>query len=141
MPKEYSLKLRSDFKKLYKFGIRKASKNFSIVFMDSNELKFGYLVKKDDIKRANRRNYSKRLIREIVRTDLIKLCTKPMFIGINAKVDLKELVKSVGFDEVKKELIGLFNQINFNAPAYKKDKKRTFDDRRSFRPTPKSARN
>jgi ribonuclease P protein component len=131
VPRQYSLKLRSDFKRLYKHGIRKNSKNFQIIFVDADSLKFGYLVKKDDIKRANRRNYTKRVIREIVRKEIFPIFQdKKMHVGISCKVDLKELRKTVEFKEIQDELIALIQQINFNAPAFKKDQKRTFDNKR-----------
>lgn len=134
MPKEYSLKLKKEFQKLYRNGIRKSSKNFSLVFMDSKYLKFAIVVAKKDIPKANARVYSKRIIREIIRKDFLETAKtkKPLYISIQPKVNLRDLVKTSNFEEVRKEVLDLLNQINFNAPAFKQNQKRTFNNQRRF---------
>lgn len=142
MPRELSLKLRTDFKRLYKHGIRKGSKNFQLIFIDADNLKFGFLVAKKDIPKSSDRIYSKRIVRNIVYKDILGLFeTKKMHICISIKTNLKVLRKSVKYQDLRNEITDLFKQINFNAPAFKKDQKRTFHDKRSFRSSPKSTRN
>ncbi len=129
MPRVYSLKLRKAIQRLYRFGIRKNSKNFQILFVNAESLKVGFFVAKKDILKASHRVYSKRLIRETVRKSILNnIAGQKMHIGISIKTDLKELIKSVKYDEIEKEVINLFKLINFNAPAFKKDQKRTFHD-------------
>lgn len=113
MPKEYSLKRKRDFQDLMKVGIRKASKNFSIIFKDSDSLKFAFMVDKKTIPLASHRVYSKRVIREIVRKDFLNKIPKPLFIGIRPLKDLKK----TDFKEIESELLNLLNQIDFNRPA------------------------
>ena len=142
MPKKYSLKLKKEFSRLYRNGIRKGSKNFSLTFMDSSALKFAFVVAKKDIAKATARVYSKRIVREIVRKDFLPNCIdkKPLYISIQPKANLKVLVKEVGFEVIRKELLELLNQINFNAPAYKENQTRTFNNKGRFRPTSKNPR-
>lgn len=141
MPKIYSLKLKKEFQKLYRNGIRKSSKNFSLVFMDSKYLKFAIVVAKKDIPKATARVYSKRIIREIVRKDFLESAKtkKPLYISIQPKVNLQELIKSSSFEEVRKEVLALLSQINFNAPAFKQNQKRTFNNQRRFSNSPKNS--
>lgn len=123
MPKKYSIKLRRDFERLFKFGVRKASQNFSIIFVDAEDLKFAFIVDRKIAPKAVDRIYAKRIMREIVRKFFLKTCLKPLHIGIRPLSNLKVLKEKTGFENVKNELVQLLNQIDFSRPAFKKIKK------------------
>lgn len=131
VPNKLSLKLEKEFKVLYKHGIRKNSNNFQLIFVDSNLTKIAFVVSKKNIPKASHRIYSKRLVREIFRTDILTTIKKPLHLSIHIKSNLYNLKKQNSdknfYNNIKNELIELFNQINFDAPAYKKDQKRTFN--------------
>ena len=120
MPKDLSLKLKKDFQRLFKSGIRKSSKHFTIIFIDSISLKFAFIVDAKTMPTAAHRNYSKRIMREIVRTYFLTSISKPLHIGIRPLIDLKNLVKEIGFEKVENELIELLKTIDFSRPAIRK---------------------
>lgn len=62
-----SLKKEKDFDKVFKFGKRVFSKNLTLVYLPSNETKFGFAVSKKHGKSVVR-NRIKRLLREAVRS-------------------------------------------------------------------------
>jgi len=89
-----------------------------IIFLDSTETKFAYMVDSKSIPLASHRVYTKRVIREIVRNGFIDKVEKPMFIGIRALKDLTD----TDFAQNQSELIGLLNQIDFKRNAVRRVK-------------------
>lgn len=116
MPKTYSLKRKRDFQGLLKNGIRKGSKNFILIFKDSENLKFAFMVDTKIIPKANHRVYTKRVMREIVRKSFLEKIPKPLFIGIRPLKDLK----NSNFAEIEIELLNLLNQIDFTRQAIRR---------------------
>ena len=123
MPKKYSLKLKKQFQRLFRSGIRKNSENFSIVFVDSEELKFAFIVDAKTMPRAVDRTYSKRIMREVVRNNFLQNCKKPMHIAIRPLKNLRLLVKEKGFDNIQTELTSLLGTIDFSRPAIRSNYK------------------
>lgn len=113
MPRQYSLKKKKEFERLFNKGLRKSSKNFSIVFSSSKATKIAYIVRKKEIPKSASRTYSKRVIREIVMNGFFDKISSPINLAIMAKSDLKQIVKTDGFESVKKELSDLLAQIDF----------------------------
>ncbi len=111
MPRSYSLKSKKEFEILFKNGERKYSKNFSIVSLPALELKFGLIIQKKNVKLASHRNYGRRIIREILRTEFIPNFGKTRHIGIVCKVNLKTNIDQSGLSLVKAELINILRQI------------------------------
>ncbi len=113
MPKKYSLKRRRDFQRLFKFGTRKYSNFFSVVYIEADELKFAFITDSKTIRKPVHRVYAKRVMREVVRRYFLpNNVIKPMFIAIRPLVNLKSVVSEKGFDVVKEDLITLLNRIN-----------------------------
>lgn len=110
MPRSYSLNRKKDFDLLFSKGARRYSRNFSITFLPSNELKFAFIVSKKNVKKASHRNYTRRIMREIVRKNFLTT-RKTLYVSIISKTDLKELAKKVGFVSVQNELINLLRQV------------------------------
>jgi len=109
VPRTYSLRLKKDFDELFKKGKRRASRNFNIVFSPANELKVAFIISKKNAVLATHRNYSKRIMREIFRKEILLNIKTPLHIAFISKTDLKELRKTTEFQQVKAEILSLFN--------------------------------
>lgn len=108
MPKDFSLKKKKLIDELFKSGRKAYSKNFTIFYNKSDSLKFAYISPKKNFKNANSRNYIKRLIREIIREEILdSLKFKTYNFAILCRNDLKEL----NFNLIQLELKQLFNTI------------------------------
>jgi ribonuclease P protein component len=120
VPKTLSLKRKKDFQRLFKSGIRKSSKYFSIVFTDSEYIKFAFIVDAKTMPKANHRVYSKRIMREVVRKDFLANLEKKLFIGIRPLKDLKLIVKEIGFESIRLDLLNLLMQIDQTRAAVRR---------------------
>lgn len=113
MPKKYSLKRRRDFQRLFKFGARRYSRFFSLIFVEAQELKFAFITDSKTIRKPVDRVYARRIMREIVRRYFLpNNITVPMFIAIRPLANLKSVVSEIGFNIVKEDLIALLNRVN-----------------------------
>jgi ribonuclease P protein component len=92
MPRSYSFCGKKNFDRLFKIGRRRSSKNFSLVYSPSDAFKFATIVPKKNVKKASSRNYSKRIMREIIRKEILPTHSQHLFIfAFICKTDLKTL--------------------------------------------------
>lgn len=102
---DHRLKKNKQFSYIYKKGIRKSSKNLSLFIVQSkfSSYKIGYSISKK-IGKANVRNKLKRRMKEIVRNNNIAKIHK------NYVLMAKTGVEKLSFDDLKKEIIGIFSK-------------------------------
>ena len=92
MPRPYSLTGKKSFDKLFKSGYRKGSQNFSLVYLPSQSTKIATIVTKKTVKKASSRNYAKRVMRDIIRKEVLPLFhDRPTTLAFICKTDLKTL--------------------------------------------------
>jgi ribonuclease P protein component len=108
VPRTYSLTATKDFNELFQKGRRLSSKNFSIVYKPAPRLKFAYIIAKKNVKFATHRNYSRRVIKEILKKEILPNIKSPFYIALMCRSDLKEYMKTGEFESIKTELINLF---------------------------------
>jgi ribonuclease P protein component len=111
MPRTHSLNRKKDFDVLFKNGQRKFSRYFTAVYAEGDSLRFGLIVKKKNVPLASHRNYSRRIVREILRKEFIPNFQKGRHIAILIKNDLKTIINEAGFENVRKDLINVLRQI------------------------------
>lgn len=108
MPRKNSLRLKKEISEIYKNGKFYHSKLFTIgAHQGQDEIKIAFIIKKKIIKKAYRRNYAKRILREIIRTKILSGKYSPYNLAITVKLDLYEMVKkeaSITFKDISKEL-------------------------------------
>lgn len=119
MPKKYILRYHKKFKNLYRNGIKVRSRYFSCLFVKSDDLAFAFVVTKKVARKAVNRNYSRRVMKEIVRNYVWNggkcASSAPKLNGVNiilkSLFDLKELKKKSGFELIKRDLESLLNKV------------------------------
>lgn len=109
MPRKYSLRYRKDFKELFTKGKKLYTKNFSLTYLKAEELKFGFIVTKKTSKKAHDRNYSKRVLREIIRKEIIPNFESNYHIALMCKKSLNTLKEEIGYEGIKSEIIYIFS--------------------------------
>ena len=107
MPRSYSLSKKRDFDTLFKTGKRINSKYFSIVYSPSKELKLAFIISKKVSKNAVDRNYSRRVIKEIIRKKFIPSNNQSVNIAIVCKVNLR----LIEFSTIEDQLVNLLQTI------------------------------
>jgi ribonuclease P protein component len=111
VPRKYSLRFKKDFDTLFKHGNRKYSKNFSVIFSRAEDSKFAFIISKKNAAKATDRNYSRRLMREIIRTNCLDTINTPFHIAIVSKTNLTILKEHTSVDAIQQELVDLFQTI------------------------------
>lgn len=109
MPRSFSLKQKKDFDLLFQKGFRKYSPHFSLVAIKSDEIKIAVIVQKKNILKASSRVYSKRVLRDIIRKNILGKI-KNYNIAVIIKCDLKE--QSINYNDLTSEVSKLFSSLN-----------------------------
>lgn len=106
MNRKYSLKKKYEIEKLIKAKISVGNKYYAIYYQNISEEvpQFAFSITKR-FKTAVRRNYEKRVTKEIFRKNLTKLKNLKMLIVI------KEEVKNLEFKEKELQILYLINKI------------------------------
>lgn len=108
MPKKYSLKYKRDFQKVFKKGKFNRTKHFSLLTLPSEEIKVAVTIKKKIIKKASSRNYCKRVIKHMLREEILPNLKSHYYFIIFPQMDIKFLKEEIGMEELKKEFKKLF---------------------------------
>ncbi|MBN1155089.1 ribonuclease P protein component [candidate division KSB1 bacterium] len=97
LSKEYILKGRDSFRRLFENGIHKHGKYVTIIYLKADGFKIGFAVSKK-IKGAVRRNRLKRQLREIYRIhkSLFPAETEIVLLAKREDVHFKELKEDIG---------------------------------------------
>jgi ribonuclease P protein component len=111
MPRSFSLSRKKDFDSLFKKGIRKYSRFFTVVYAPADETKFGLIVQKKNVPHASDRNYCRRVMRETIRQQYLLSIKKSFHIAIIVKSNLKLAVKSHGIIAVTTDLNNVLKQV------------------------------
>lgn len=111
MPRNNSLRGKKSFDTLFRKGTRRYSKYFTIVYIPSEMTKFGIIVQKKNVQLASHRNYTRRIIREILRLTYLPSQKTHAHIAILAKTDLKTVIANNGIDHVRNDMMKALQQI------------------------------
>lgn len=115
LPKKLIIRKKNDFNTLFKKGKTINVFPFYVKYLIenyvTNELKVGFTIRKRDFKKANKRNYLKRITKEIYRKNkyLIenKLNNNKILILIIYNTD-----KRLSFNEIENNLITILNLVS-----------------------------
>ena len=99
LKKEFRLKKRSEFTELKEKGQLLRSPLFGLVYMKSEETKFGWIVSKKISKKAVERNRVRRLMSEVARKNWVD--------GYKVLVLTKPEILKKKFEEIEEEWIKL----------------------------------
>lgn len=116
MNKSYSLKKNHDIEKLVKIKKSVGTKNFAIYYIEKSDLKIAYAVSKK-YGDAVERNKAKRIVREIIRTNLDKLPNVHMLIVI------KPTSIVLTFSEKENEFSYMIRKMKNNIKGVKNEKR------------------
>lgn len=116
MPKTYSLSRKNDFDFLFSKGFRLRSHNFNLIYTSGRDsFRIAFIISKKNAKKSTDRNYSKRILREIVRRNLLNsLRDKKIHIALVCKTNLREYKAQRSFAQIQNEVLGLFEAIQNN---------------------------
>ena len=104
MNKKYSLKKSHDIEKLIKKKQSVGSKYYVIYYSFSDETQIAISISKK-IGKAVIRNYNKRVIREIIRNNIVS------FEGLTCLIVIKEKSTELNYTEKSVEILRLLNKI------------------------------
>ena len=108
LPKKIRIKV-SDFNKIPQRAIKKVFQNFNFYLKNSgNGMKFVISVPKSLDKRASKRNYTKRIIEQVI-LSLIKELNGGKLVFIRAKEIIKKEKQKAMKEEVRKILLNEFS--------------------------------
>lgn len=109
LPKKNRLTDRADFQEIYKNGRFFSLNSIAIQFLPNNtkETRVGFSVGKKYLKKATERNKARRILREIISTELSRINT-----GIDIIISLRSKKNTLNNLEMKKDVTEILKKCN-----------------------------
>lgn len=111
MPHQYSLKTKKEIDELFVKGIKRHSHNLTIVYLPSDKTGYAFITPKKHIKLASQRNYSRRVMREAIRTQIHPRLNSSYKMALICKTNFKVLKKNYTFEKLIAEIKYLLHPI------------------------------
>lgn len=114
MPRKYSLNKRKEISEIFRNGRRLHSNLFTLIYRESTSFKIAIVISKKNAKKATHRNYSKRVVREVIRKSLLSSNSVPpsLKLIVICKTNLYSIKKINGYEKIQKDIKFLISKLN-----------------------------